>query len=153
MTTPSAYAKIRQDEKDRLVEATRQQERQRKEHEEQEIQMFNNIGRALAPYNNSNLDGHKVFVVSNSINRTYKVIVDKIDWLTFGIKWNSSNCSCEALCNCEIRYWLTMTVKQHKRHNDFTPYFPCSESSLHDEEKFAIAMIRMMDDFKYRDLR
>jgi hypothetical protein len=155
MSTPKAYLKLR--EKQRLE--SRAESKRSKEvtnsRKQEEIALYNKFSKALRPYNKQKLDGHFVTVKNAPEDRKVEVFVDGKKYLTFACEWHYSSCSCEAPCDHETYWWVTLDVTEHRKKDgsdDYGAYFGCYGEDLNNEEKFAEAMAELMDGYKYTDL-
>lgn len=143
---PKAFAALRARQAEEAKQNTARAEIERAVQEREETTLLDRIFRALTPYHNSNLDGHQITILPR-VDKKIDVAFDGYTWLTFSIERHYSRCSCENVCDCETSTWITMAVTQHRRKNDYRCYFGCYESDLNNEDSFAVAMSKMLDDF------
>ncbi len=147
---PAAFLKIREKERE---EEENNRLRLQAFHDKKiadENSFFERYEYALKPYHGSILDGHPINVINRAGKRnTLDFYVNGILWLTFTLKWDHSSCSCEGLCTHKATAWLTRDIYQHKVGETIVQvYFPCEHEKIYDEEKFAEAMIVMMNEFR-----
>ena len=145
---PAAFAAMRAREAEEMAQATTRANHIHAEEEREEEALFNKLCRALAPYENCELDGQAVKVTLMP-KRTAFFFIEGKHWLTFAIERTYYSCHCENVCDCETSTSINLKVTQHRKDGPYGAYFPCYTSELGDEDKFAHGIAKMLSDAKW----
>ena len=157
MTGPAAYKSLRKQQAKDMRAASLRNKTEDDRLRAIERDLYERLLAALQPYHNQTLDDkYKVTIGVDSIMmREIKFFVNKKLWLTFKVETEWHGCTrvgCEGgPCNHDYLE-LHFIVIQHKPKGDYQCYFPCDNTEVSDEEKFAVALAKMMDDYKSQDL-
>lgn len=152
MGTPSAYAKLREKQRQEAFEAEERNKAHTERVKEEDRALFGLLEKAFKEYHNQNLDGHKITIKATSKNEL-KFLVNGKHYLTFfiGKHWHPcTSIACEG-APCD-HGWTDVRIDVKKqtggkdisfRYND---YF-CYEKNLNNPDEIAKEIAKLMDEY------
>jgi hypothetical protein len=152
MATPSAYAKIREKQRQESIENEKRYKAQAERIKQEDQRFFDQLCVALNPYHNQNLDGHKITLKKSSKDKKVNFIVDGKLYLTFSLKDHWHPCtriSCEG-ASCDHDY--TDHTIDYFYGEENNGHFFCyrDNNQINNPDCFAKELAKLMDRYKER---
>lgn len=155
MSTPAAYAKMKEKQRQAEAVATTRAKEKRAEEVSEERDLYNKFAKALRPYRNCELGKFKVTVKFQPEKMKALLFVNGDHWATFSPERNHySACDSDGYPTGEGSTWVTLDVAEHKKkkgYENYGMYFKCDIEELGDEDKFAEAIDDLVHDYEWKD--
>ncbi len=155
MSTPAAYAKMKEKQKQAEAVATAQAKVVRAEREAEERELYDKFAKALRPYRNCELGKRKITVKLLPKEMKAQFFVDGYHWATFRPeRHHYQSVDTDGMPNGDPGTWVTLDVIEHKAkkgYENYGMYFKCDEKDLGNEEAFAEAIDDLVQSYDYKD--
>ncbi len=162
MSTYDQFLKLRKQKKIKSDKATKAADEKSRRLASEQDDLYNTLSLAIHPFNNKNIDGHKVTIKErvnkHDIHRGWydyakaiDLLVDNVPYVTFIIMQHYSTCSCECFCDCETTYSHSIGLEWDNK-DKATPYFECTTQKDFEDGKFPEAMDDLFSHYNFRNL-
>jgi hypothetical protein len=145
---PAAFQALLAKEAQALEENQQRANTERKVHEAEEMEEYHRLVRSLEPYNSCKIGKLSIRVSPDECEKTVRLWINDEHWMDIKIVRNWSHCSCENVCDCPSRTWVTTSSIQHKQDSEYGTWFP-SGKELDNPDTIAAHVQRILKDYQF----